>query len=139
MILHAENSEIAKLAAEATAIFDYWQISLPLERMVSDSTLSVNARLNAMYALTLQRDINAVAKLVELLGDPEQRIAQAAELALKDAGIPVVKDPQARRQIIDNLQRKGNEGFLRDLLVRNEAKMDELEEERNQWLKLFLS
>jgi HEAT repeat protein len=138
-IIRDQNSEIAKLAAEATVIFDYQQICEPLEQMVSDNSLPVEARLNAVYALNLQRDIKAITKLINLLDDPEQQIAQAVEKAVQEAGIPVVKDPAARQKLIEELQNKGKEQFLRDWLIRQEAEMNRLQTEMQQLRQMYLS
>ncbi|MHC4265529.1 MAG: HEAT repeat domain-containing protein [Planctomycetota bacterium] len=138
IIIRNHNPEIAKLAAEATVIFDYSQISETLEQMVSNSSLSVEARLNAIYALKLQKDIKAITKLINLLDDSDQQIAQAAEKAVKDAGIPVVKDPIARQQLIEELMNKGKEEFLRDWLIRQGAEMNRLQIEIQQWQQMYL-
>ncbi|MHC4130829.1 MAG: HEAT repeat domain-containing protein [Planctomycetota bacterium] len=138
-IIRDQNAGAANLAAEATVIFDYWQISQPLEQMISDDSLPVDARLNAIYALKLQKDIKAITKLINLLDDPDQQIAQAAEKAVKDAGIPVVKDTAARQQLIEELNNKGKEEFLRDWLIRQEAEMNRLQAETQQWRQMYLS
>ncbi|MHC5076965.1 MAG: HEAT repeat domain-containing protein, partial [Planctomycetota bacterium] len=138
-IIKNQTPEIAELAAEATVIFDYQQISAPLEQMVSETSLPVEARLNAIYALKLQKDIRAIIKLINLLEDPQQQIAQAVEKAVKDAGIPVVKDPEERQQLIEELKNKGKEEFLRDWLVRQGADINRLQTEIQQWQQLYMS
>jgi HEAT repeat protein len=139
IIIRDQAPEISALAAEATVIFDYQQISEPLEQMVSDTSLAVEARLNAIYALKLQKDIKAIIKLINLLEDPHKQIAQAAEIAVKDAGIPVVKEPQERQQLIEELKNKGKEDFLRDWLIRQGADINRLQAEIQQWQQLYLS
>ena len=138
-ILAAETNDSAKLAAEATLVFEYEQISKQLEKMITDASLPVHARLNAVYALKLQPDMEAIFKLIELLGDPESQVAAEAEKALRTLGIPVGKDTEAREQIIDELKRKGKGEFLRDWLIRQEAKMRELEADRDFWQKQYLA
>jgi HEAT repeat protein len=138
-IIKDENPEVAKLAAEATVMFEYWQISQPLEKMVSDTSEPVESRLNAIYALKLQKDIKAATKLINLLDDRDEQVALAAEKAVKDAGIPVVKDPVARQQLIEELKNKGKEEFLRDWLIRQEAEMTRLQTETQQWQQMYLS
>jgi hypothetical protein len=63
----------------------------------------------------------------------------AAEKAVKDAGIPVVKDPISRQQLIEELKNKGKEEFLRDWLIRQEAEMNRLQTETKQWQQMYLS
>jgi HEAT repeat protein len=138
-ILATKDFGEAKLAAEATLLFDYEQISGPLEKMASDSSLPVKARSNAIYALKLQPDMRAIFKLISLLDDPEGQIATEAENTLHSLGIPVGRDAETRKQIIDELKRKGRSEFLRDWLVRQETRMRNLETELNLWRGMYLS
>ncbi|MHC4186867.1 MAG: HEAT repeat domain-containing protein [Planctomycetota bacterium] len=137
-IIKDQNAGAANLAAEATVIFDYWEISQPLEQMVSDESLPVEARLNAIYALKLQKDIKAITKLINLLDETDQQIVIAAKNAVKDAGIPVLQDPAERQQLIEELNNKGKEEFLRDWLIRQEAEMNRLQTETQQWRQMYL-
>ncbi len=137
-ILNTEGNDLAKLAAEATLIFEYKQIQRQLENMVSDSSRPVKAKLNAIYALRLQPDMRAIFKLVDLVDDSEIQVAIEAEKALQSLGIPVGKDARARRQIKDELSRKGRDAFLRDWLIRQEAQVRNLEAERDFWQKQYL-
>ena len=138
-ILTAEDFLEAKLAAEATLLFEYEQISDGLEKIVADSSLPVKARLNAIYALKLQPDIGAVIKLVNMVSDPEGQVAAAAEEALKSLGIRVGKDAEARKQTIDKLKRRGPEAFLRNRLTWQEAQMRRIETKLDMWQQLYLA
>ncbi|HUT30321.1 MAG TPA: hypothetical protein VMX13_11070 [Sedimentisphaerales bacterium] len=138
-LLTAENSAIAKLAAEATLIYEYDQISSFLESLAMDSSQTPRARLSAIYALKLQPDMRAVVKLIELLDDPELQVAAASENALRLLGIPIGKDADARRGIIIEIKRKGNEAFLRGQIVRQREQMRELETGRDMWRNQYLS
>jgi len=138
-ILTTKDFAEAKLAAEATLLFKYEQISEPLEKMVTDSSLPAKARLNAIYALKLQPDMRAIFMLIKLLDDSEKQIASEAEMALHSLGIPVGKDAETRRQIIDELKRKGRNEFLRDWLIRQEAQRRRLEALLGLWRELYLS
>src|SRR3972149_10000922 len=53
-ILKTDFGESAKFAAEAILIFDYDQISEPLEGMVTNTSMPLKAKLNAIYVLRLQ-------------------------------------------------------------------------------------
>lgn len=138
-ILITQDNEVAKLAAQATLIFEYEQISKPLEKLVTEPSLPTKARLNAIYALKLQPDMRAIFKLIELLDDPESQVAAQAEKALRSLGIPVGKDAQTRRQIINELKRKGKNEFLKDWLIRQEAQMRQLATELEFWRQQYLS
>jgi len=138
-ILTADDFATGKLAADATLLFEYKQISKHLENIVSDTSLPVKARSNAVYALKLQPDMRAIFKLIELLDDPEKQIAGESENALNTLGIPVGNDDGRRRQIINELKRKGKDQFLRDWVIRQEAQMRALEVESRLWQELYLS
>ncbi|MCK4753231.1 MAG: hypothetical protein KAS75_07275 [Planctomycetes bacterium] len=138
-ILNTETDGNAKLAAEATLAFEYKQISKQLDEMVSDTSKPAKARLNAIYALKLQPDMKAIFKLMELLDDSDGQVAAGSEKALRSLGIPVGKDIASRKQIIDELKRKGRNEFLRDWLIRQEAQMRNLELELDMWQRLYLS
>jgi len=138
-ILSTEDFGKAKLAAEATLLFGYGQISEPLEKMVTDKSQPVKSRLNAIYALKLQPDMRAIFVLIKLLDDSEKQVADEAEVALHSLGIPIGKDAETRKQIIEELKRKGRDEFMRDWLIRQEAQMRQLETELSQWQKLYLS
>lgn len=135
-----EDSELAKLAAEAILIFEYKQVSKPLGEMAADASLGAKARLNAVGALKLQPDKRAILKLIGLLDDTDKEVAAAAEKALTSLGIPVAgKDAKTRRQIIKELKSKGRDEFLRDWLIRQERQMSQLKEERDLWQRQYLA
>ena len=134
-----ENSVTARLAVEATLVFEYDQISEQLERIVTDSSLSVRARLNAAYALELHPDMRVAVKLIMMLDDSERQVAAAAEKALYSLGIQAGKDAESRKQAIAELKRQGPEAFLRNLLIRQETRMREMTIELNLWQGLYLA
>ena len=138
-ILVTKDFGEAKLAAEATLLFRYEQISGPLEKLASDNSLPVKARLNAVYALKLQPDMRAIFKIIRLLDDPQKQVAIEAENTLHSLGIPVGEDAAAREQIIDELKRKGINDFLRDWLVRQETQMRKMETDLDLWQRMYLS
>jgi len=138
-ILSVGTDDSAKLAAEAILIFEYGQIAKRLEGLSITTSLPVQARLNAIYALRLQPDMKAVFKLIELLDDPDDRVAAEAEKALRSLGTPIGKDAEARKQIRSELIRKGRDEFFRDLLIRQEAQMRRLETQLDLWRELYLS
>jgi len=138
-VLTTEDQAGAQLAAEATLIFEYEQISEQLEKIATDSSLPVRARLNAIYTLKLQIDKRAIFKLMDLLDDPDKQISAGAEEALQSLAIPISKDAEARKQIRDKLKRKGMTEFLRDLLSQKEDRIRELVKERDLWRNQYLS
>jgi HEAT repeat protein len=138
-ILATEVDDSAKFAAEAMLIFEYDQISRPLEGMVTDPSLPIEARLNGIYALRLQPDMRAIFKLIDRLDDSDEQVAAEAEKALRFLGTPIGKDAEAREQIRSELKRRGRDEFFRDLLIRQEAKMRDIQAERDRWREQYLS
>jgi HEAT repeat protein len=134
-----EDPVIAKPAAEATLIFGYSQVQQDLEKAVTDSSLSINVRMNVIYAMKRHPDKAAVTKLVSLLGSPDPQIVEAARTALVSVGISVSQDPAAQRQILAELQQRGPEAFLRERLVRQETRVRELETDLSAWQKRYLT
>ncbi|MHC4112165.1 MAG: HEAT repeat domain-containing protein [Planctomycetota bacterium] len=138
-ILHTKIALEAKLAADALLIFGYEQISEPLEKVVADLSLTVNTRLNVIYALKLQPDKRAVIRLIKLVDDPEKQVADAAEKALNSLGITVDQDAEIRTEGINILQRQNTDEFLRDRLIWLEGQMNKLEDELDLWEQRYLS
>jgi len=137
-ILTSDDDTEAKLAAEATLIFEYEQISKLLEKMVADSSLPTKTRLNTIYALKLQPDMRAIFVLMDTLGCSEAVVAAEAGQALRSLGIPIAEDSKARKQIVDELKRKGKEQFLRDWRIRQEEQMRKLQKELAWWKNQYL-
>jgi len=137
-VFATENAAESQLAAEATLIFEYEQISQSLEQIVTDASKPVKTRLNVIQALKLQPDMMATIKLIELVDDPEKQVSAEAEKALQSLGIPVGKDAKTRRQYIDELEREGLEAFLRTRLIRQNAEMSNLETELKAWQIKYL-
>ncbi len=135
-----EDFDRAKLAAEATLIFEYEQIQQHLEKIATDTSLSAKVRLNAIYALKLQPAKEAILKLMDLLDDPEKQIAGAAEKALISLNIPIGEDAGSRKQIRDEFNRMGRDEFLRVWKVRQqqEKRMRELVIQLNLWKGKYL-
>jgi len=139
-ILTTDDSANAEFAAEATRIFEYEQIAKPLEKILTDHSQPAAARLNAISALKLQPDRRAIFKLNKLLDDPDSEVVSAAEKALISLGIPVVgKDAETRKRIINELERKGTDEFLREWLIRQDDQMRELKTELDQWQNMYLA
>jgi HEAT repeat protein len=138
-ILATKDFAEAKLAAEATLLFKYDAISGPLEKMAADRSLPVKARLNVIYALKLQPDMRAIFQIIRLLDDPDKQVATEAENALHSLGIPIGRDAETRKQIIEGLKRKGRDEFLRDWMVRQDTQIRNLEAELELWKGMYLS
>jgi HEAT repeat protein len=130
------------LATEALLAFNYDQIQQPLIQLINNSSLPENARLNGIRALRLQRDIRAIVQLIELLGDSNPNIVNAASEALNLLGIPTAGlDKATRKQMIEEIQRIGKDEFLRYWEMRQgyEKQIAVLKEKRNWWKQRYLT
>jgi HEAT repeat protein len=134
-----EDPTIAKPAAEAMLIFAYSQVQQDLEKAVTDPSLSVNVRMNVIYALKRHPDKAAVAKLISLLDGSDLPIVDAARAALVSIGISASQDPAARQALLADVQGRGAEAFLRERLIRQETRVRELETDLSAWQKRYLT
>ncbi len=138
-ILTEQDVAAANLAAEAILIFEYKKISKQLERIASDPEEPIQARLNAVHALKIQPDMRAVFKLIDLLDDPDTKVAAESENALRTLAIPIGKNAKERKKIIDELRRKGKDVFFRDLRIRRQSQVRQMETEINLWQGRYLT
>lgn len=136
-ILPTKIATEAELAAEGLLLFQYEQISEPLEKVLTNPSLPVNARLNAIYALKLQPYKQAVIRLIKLVNDPEKQVAEAAEQALNSLGITVGMD--AEILTVNILQSQDTDEFLRDRLIWLERQMNKLEDKLDLREERYLS
>ncbi len=137
-VLAADNSATARLAAEATLIFDYDTISEPLDKLINDSSTPLSARLTAMYALELHPDVRAAIMLLRLVDSPQKELAAKAEETLLTLGISSGADAKARRQIIRDLVSGGQTAFLKKRLIRKEAQIRTARAELTVWQDRYL-
>jgi len=128
-----QNTTVAELAAEAMLIFDYEKISKPLEKMVTDTSEPVQSRVNAIFALKLYPDKDAIFALMDLLDDKDKRICAIAQSALESVDVFVGADAVSRRQVREELQRKPDIDFLKDRVIRQELARRQSETELVLW------
>jgi HEAT repeat protein len=133
-----EEFSIAKLAAEATLLFEYEQVSQQLEQAAKDSSLPAKFRLNAIYALRIRPDKEAILTLMDLLGDSDKQVAAASEKALKYLRIPIGGNAETRKRFRSELERMNIEDFLRDRLIYQGTEMRRLASELDSWKKQYL-
>ncbi len=138
-ILSTNITSEAELVAEALLLFEYEQISKLLEDAVKKRSLTIRARLNAIYALKLQPDKRAVIRLIRLCDDPEKQVADAAEKALISLGITVGRDFESREETIALLRSQDTDKFLRDRVIWLERQMHKSKDEMDLWQERYLS
>jgi len=129
----------AQLAADAMRSFEYNQIGASLESITTDSSKPVKMRINAINALKLWPDKEAIIRLMRLVDDPEKLVSTEAEKALRSLGMPVGESYWARQANIEELQRKGPDEFLREWINRQGTQMRQLRNEVKSWRDLYLS
>jgi len=138
-VLSDENDSTAKLAAEATLMFDYDQIAEPLDKLLLDTSAPLGGRLNAVYVLQLRPDMRAAVKLLELVDNPESLVGAAARVALNVLGLEVGSDAAARAGIISMLREQGQEAYLRERLIRQRSEIQRKTAESMLWQDRYLS
>jgi HEAT repeat protein len=139
-ILQDKSPEQAELAAEAMLLFDYSEIDDALKQLLDNKELSAQTRSNAIYALQVRPEPQALRSLIGLLDSPDTEIVKAAETALQEAfGIPVGTSRTVWADILSELQRKKPEDIRRERLLRQEMKLREVQAERDRWQKLYVA
>lgn len=137
-ILTTADTGLAKLVAEITSIYKYDEISAALEKIVADTSLAAKARSNAINGLK-RPDKRAIFLLIKLLDDPDKEVATAAGNVLIELGLPLVnKSPDMRRQIVEELERKGPDEFLRERLIQQDKDIERLKNESVFWREKYL-
>ena len=131
-VLRTGKDADSKLASETLLIFKYSRIGPELENLAVNVELPVGERLNVIYALQRQPDINAIFTLLDILDDPERQVSEASGKALTSLGI-IGSGFTSTDEIVSELLSKGPNEFLRDLLVKKETRISGLHEEVKKW------
>jgi HEAT repeat protein len=139
-MLASSPSEQATIAAEALLLFDYSDIEAGLTGLLKDSQASRQSRMNAVYAMQIRPEPQALRSLIQILGDPDGEVSKTAEIALQEAfGIPVGTSRKVWSDILDELKQKTPDDIRRERLLRQEMKLREIQTERDRWQRLYLS
>ena len=138
-LLDTQNDNEAQLAAQATLIFNYDDIIGSLDKIFEDPNKPVTAKINAVRALKLRMDMKATIRLIELVDNPDKQVANEAQDALHSLGIPVGKDPEARKKTIEQIELEGPVAFLRAQLIRQDAQMHQERAALDLWQKRYKS
>jgi hypothetical protein len=83
--------------------------------------------------------MRAAVKLLELVDDPEPRVASAARATLNILGLQIGKDAEARAEIISGLQEQGQEAYLRQRLIHQRSQISSKTAEANLWHGRYLT
>jgi len=128
----------AQQIAEATMIFEYRQIADRLKAILDDRSPGVKPRLNAVYALRIRPEKEAISELIRLLDDSDEAVAAAASEALQE-WIPLGPDKQVWRGILEDLKKKSREDIVKERLKVLELQKRDLSAKLDTWQKLYLA
>jgi HEAT repeat protein len=124
----------AKLAAEALLIFNYSDVTERLGNLARTRALERQIRLNALYAMSLWPDKEALLEIVNLIDDPDIEIASAAAAAL-----PYWIPPgTAKDTILLQIKDKSSDEIIRARAEGLQSQMRTIEAERNAWRKMYI-
>lgn len=146
MLVDEEGAD-ARLAGEALLIFEFAEVSPDLKRYARSEELDRYVRLNAIYALKLWSDKEAISELLDLVDDADEVVASAAQKALQESfGIPEGVDREMLKGIVDDLMWKRPIEIIRDLMVVQRERMAEqqqqmarLKEQMDRWKQRYLA
>jgi HEAT repeat protein len=138
-VFDTEVADEARLAAEATLIFEYEQIGTPLEKFVTDSSTPARARVNAIQALKPRLDKRATIKLIELVEDPDKRVSYEAGTTLQSLGIEPGATREERQATIEKIRAQTSEVFLGNRVRRSEQQIRETGDDLKSWIDVHLA
>lgn len=138
-VFDTQVADEARLAAEATRIFDYEQIREPLEKYVTDSSTPVRARVNAIHALKMCLDKRATIKLIELLEDQAKSVSSEAQTALASIGIAPGASKEERQVTIEQIKQQTPAVFLGNRLDRLEEQKRAMVAELEDWKRVHVT
>jgi len=138
-VLASSDETTGRLAADAMLLFNYEQVAGPLVELISNESAPTQARLNAIHALQMHPDMRVAIELLRLLDDSDGQIVSAAVASLRSLGIEPAADPRGRQHIIEQLRQHGQEAFLRDQLIRQQAYLRRVKAQLAVWQKRYLA
>jgi hypothetical protein len=83
--------------------------------------------------------MGATISLIRLVDDLDKQVSAEAENALRSLGIPIGENYWVRQENIDKLESKGRDEFVRDWLIRQDARISQLSDEVKKWQDQYLS
>ena len=136
-ILTTSKKSQADLAAQASLIFSYRQIDKHLKEIINSTSLGKDAKLNAIYALQIRPDKEAISELIDLLDSDNAVIASAAGDALQE-WLPLGNDKQDWLKVLKDLEKKSRSDILRERLLAQQDKVRQLSEEVSKWQSIYI-
>ncbi len=133
LILLESPFDQAAEAAKALLIFEYQDIETRLNDILNDSQLDQQSHINAVYAIQVRSEPQALRSLIRLLDNPDKAISRVAANAMQEEfGIPVgTSSEDLKQKSPDEIRREGMLGLKRNL--------HRVQTERDRWKTLYLS
>jgi HEAT repeat protein len=134
-IIKGSNTESANLAAQASLIFSYREIKGRLEAIIKDTDLPAAAKRNAIYAIQIRPEKEAVLLLIDLLDSNDNAVALSAADALA-RWLPG-QDKQQWQKMRKDIER-GRIDIVRQRLITQQDRIRQLNEEILRWQRRYL-
>lgn len=140
LMLSEGNALEGKSAADAMLIYDYKKIAYRLKLIIDDPKSTEQIKLNAIYAIKIRPDKDAILDLIKLLNNSDSAVAREVEGSLeKILGVPIGASKSEWDRISGELVKKSRDEFIADRLVMQYDKIRQLEEEFAEWKNLYKS
>ncbi len=137
VILTEQQGDVAKIAARASLIFPYCRVQSYLMGIIENPALSMQARLNAVYAIQIRPDKEAVSQLLILLDKEGKQISSAAKEALQ-VWLPLATDEQSWRKNLSKLQRMSRVEILKEWVIAQDERVRQLETQLKNYQQLYI-
>ena len=135
-ILTEQEGDVAKIAAKASLIFPYSQVQPYLMRIIENPELPMQARLNAVYAMQIRPDKEAVSQLLIMLDSEDKQISSAAKEALL-VWLPLATDEQSWRKNLSKLERMSRVEILKEWVIAQDGRIRQIEEQLKNYRQLY--
>ncbi|OQA03599.1 MAG: hypothetical protein BWY69_00361 [Planctomycetes bacterium ADurb.Bin401] len=136
-ILKGPNVDLARLAAEATLIFNYREIKSHLEQIIKNNETTDLAKKNAIYALQIRPDRETILLLIELMDSSNPVVSSAAIDALQE-WMPIGSNRQDWQKIRRDIER-GKFDVIRERILFSQDKIQKLNDDIVKWQKKYLT
>ena len=137
-ILKQQDGGVAKFAAQASLIFEYRQLQPYLMDIIENPALPMQSRLNAIYAMQIRPDKEAVSQLLVLLDNEDKQIAAAAREALQ-VWLPLATDEQSWRKNLKKLERMSRVEILKEWVTAQDGRIRQLEMRLKNYQQLYIA
>lgn len=136
-IIKGQNIELARLAAEATLVFNYREIRFNLEQIIKSNETTDLSKKNAIYALQIRPDRETILLLIDLMDSANPVVSSAAIDALQE-WMPIGSNRQEWQKIRRDIER-GKFDIIRERILCSQDKIRKLNDDIVKWQKKYLT